>query len=155
MARRSPAVLDGGHRQMRPTFRGMSTLAKVLFAKIAVTILLWAGPLLFLPLSFLERRCRVPDLRPVANFIRLLGMAYVALLVGYAFGYVAERQGHYPDGVVWAGIVSNGGAFLVLLLNRRHWMAWDPWGRILMWASVVATSTITVGLIVFGPLGHA
>ena len=45
-------------------------------------------------------------------FLRLLGMAYLALAVGYAFGLRDSLGGKYPIGTVWVGIVGNGGALL-------------------------------------------
>ena len=60
-------------------------------------------------------------------FLRLLGMAYTALIVGYAFGLRDARSGRYPAGVVWVGIVSNGGAFVMLAVAALLGV-WSGWG---------------------------
>ncbi|HEX2643812.1 MAG TPA: hypothetical protein VHU81_12535 [Thermoanaerobaculia bacterium] len=129
----------------------MRYLSSVLILKIGITIVLWFVPLLFFPVSCLERM-GFPTF-PSAIFLRLLGMAYGALLVGYIFGWAATRRGEYPDSTVWAGIVSNGGAFLLLAIGASQG-AWADWGapaRGLMWTSLAATGLISTGLISFGP----
>lgn len=83
-------------------------------------------------------------------------MAYGALLVDYVFGLIATRRGRYPRGTVWTGIVSNGGAFLILSIGALQgvWAAWGPLARMGMWASLAATGLISAGLIAFGPFGR-
>lgn len=131
----------------------MRSLATVLILKIGVTVVLWFVPLLFVPVPVLV--CLGFPSFPAPIFLRLLGMAYGALLVGYGFGLAAARQGRYPRSTVWAGIVSNGGAFLLLSIGAFQG-AWDAWGlpaRIAMWASLAATGLVSAGLIAFGPFG--
>jgi hypothetical protein len=132
----------------------MRHLSKVLFLKIGITIVFWFGPLLLCPLPLLER-LGFPTC-PSAIFLRLLGMAYGALTVSYVFGLVAARQGRYPGSTVWTGIVSNGGAFLLLCVGafQGTWAAWESLAPLMMWASLAATGLITAGLIVFGPGGR-
>lgn len=129
----------------------MQNLARVLGIKIGVTVVLWFIPLLFLP-SDLLRTMGFPDLGPPI-FIRLLGMAYGALLVGYVFGLLATRHGNYPRSTVWSGIVSNGGAALLLSIGAFQgvWATWGFWARLIMWLSLAATGLISAGLIAFGP----
>ena len=129
----------------------MRSLSRVLISKIGITIVLWFVPLLFFPVTFLERM-GLPAF-PSAIFLRLLGMAYGALLVGYIFGLAAARRGEYPHSTVWAGIVSNGGAFLLLAIgaSQGDWADWGAPARILMWTSLAATGLIATGLIAFGP----
>lgn len=128
----------------------MSNLAKVFLAKIILTIGAWVIPPLFLPTCLLS--CLgfvVPE--PII-FLRLLGMAYAALVVGYCFGYQQARKGERPLGVIWVGIVSNGGACLLLVFYaiRGTWSAWGPFAQFVMWVSMVGTGAITTGLVVFG-----
>jgi hypothetical protein len=87
-------------------------------------------------------------------FVRLLGMAYGSLLVGYCFGFVDCRHGIYPRNTVWVGMVSNGGAFLLLLIGaiESTWSEWGWMARIIMWISLAVTASICTGLTVFGPL---
>lgn len=81
--------------------------------------------------------------------VRLLGMAYSALLVGYIRGLRCVRQGRYPIDTVLTGIASNGGACLVLIATAvaGSWSTWGGPARWLMWASLVATAAITAGLL--------
>ena len=133
----------------------MNNLSRVLDVKIVITFFFWLFPLLFFPISWLEETIGFPDLGPPI-FIRLLGMAYGALLVGYVFGRIATHRGRYPRAIVWAGIVSNGGAFLLLSAGAfQH--DWDNWKKLaagFMWFSLVATGLISAGLIAFGPCGR-
>lgn len=133
----------------------MRNLARVLILKIGVTVALWFVPLLLIPVPVLVR-LGFPAF-PAPLFLRLLGMAYGALLVGYGFGLAAARRGTYPRSTVWTGIVSNGGAFLLLSIGASQgvWDAWGPPARIAMWASLAATGLVSAGLIAFGPFGAA
>ena len=81
--------------------------------KMILTVFLWIVPLLFFRISFLEAQFHV-SLQSIAVLIKVLGAGYVALFVNHGFGYAAKRNNAYPRGVVWTGIVSNGGAFLLL-----------------------------------------
>jgi hypothetical protein len=132
----------------------MRYLSGILFFKIGVTTILWFGPLLFFPAPLLEK-IGFPTC-PSTIFLKLLGMAYGALLVGYVFGLVDTLHGRYPRSTVWAGIVSNGGAFLLLSMGAFQgvWAAWGEPARIVMWASLAATGLISTGLIAFGPFGR-
>ena len=134
----------------------MKNLSRVLILKIGITTVFWFIPLLFVPIHFLNRPIGFPDLGPPI-FIRLLGMAYGSLLVGYVFGLIATLDGKYPRGTVWAGIVSNGGAFLLLAIGAFEgvWDTWKCWAPGFMWASLIATGLISAGLIAFGPMRTA
>jgi hypothetical protein len=83
-------------------------------------------------------------------FIRLLGMAWTALLVGYAIGLRRARRGQFPATAVGAGIVSNGGAFLLLLGYRQSWASWGLIPQFALGVSALALAAITLGLVVFG-----
>jgi len=133
----------------------MNNLSKIITAKIVITILFWCAPLLLATDGVL---CwlRIPFPREMLVFLRLLGWAYVALIVGYVFGLRATQRGKYPKGTVWMGIVSNGGAFVMLLIAAIQgiWSTWKWVAQAGMWLSLAATSVITVGLILFGPCGN-
>jgi len=92
----------------------MSVLALILIAKMSVTLLAVVIPFLFFPKPTLDRT--VGFGAPDGVFYRLYGVAVLALLVAYGVGYVQVQEGIYPEGVVWMGLVSNGGATLVLIL---------------------------------------
>lgn len=49
------------------------------------------------------------------RYLRLYAMAVTALLVGYASGFSWWRETAFPHGVAWMGLVSNGGAAVILL----------------------------------------
>ena len=128
----------------------MIGLARVFLAKIVLTFLLWCIPLLLFPASVLTS-LGFPVPEPQV-FLRLLGTAYVALVVGYAFALRAISRDEYPASAVWVGIVSNGGAFLILIV-AAYFGAWASWGalaRLFMWASLAATGAVTAALILFG-----
>ncbi len=129
----------------------MNGLSKVLVFKIVFTLTASCIPLLLLPANLLQwLGFTIPE--PLV-FIRLLGMAYVALIVGYSFGLKASLQGNYPASIVWMGIVSNGGAFVLLAhaAIQNTWGSWGLFAQVLMWISLFCVACITIGLIAFGP----
>ncbi|HWK89443.1 MAG TPA: hypothetical protein VNP72_05585 [Longimicrobium sp.] len=85
-------------------------------------------------------------------FLRLLGMAFLSLAVGYWLGLRETYRGEHPAATVTVGIVSNGGSCLILLFYglRGTWNDWQGPGPVFMWASVVATGLVTAGLIAYG-----
>jgi hypothetical protein len=125
-------------------------LAWVLGIKILFTLLLWALPLLMLKTSWFVR-VGIPEPIPVL-FLRLLGAAYLALVVGYVSGLCRLARGEEVQDIVWVGITSNGTAFLILLLFgiAGTWTDWGVWARIYMWVSVFLTASLTLGLVVSG-----
>ncbi len=129
----------------------MQRLGFVLKAKIALTVVAWCVPLLFFPADLFVR-LGFPSPTPEV-FVRLLGMAYLALVLGYGLGLRQSQRGVYPAQAVWVGILSNGGACTLLVLHAAQG-AWSGWGLLaqaFMWASLVGTGAITAGLVVFGP----
>ncbi len=128
----------------------MSLLAAVLRVKIVLTLLLWCLPLLAFPASWFAWM-GMPEPQPVL-FLRLLGAAFFALVVGYVLGLRELNRGNDVRNVVWVGIVSNGSAFLILLSAGANG-AWEEWGILAwlsMWGSVLGTASITLGLVVAG-----
>ncbi len=88
-------------------------LRAVLIFKISATILLWAAPLLLFPVTLFEALMgQVPE--PI-SYARLLGVAYLALIVNYAGGYLQAKRGVIPWVTIWTGLVSNGGGLLMLI----------------------------------------
>lgn len=131
----------------------MNTLSKVFVFKIFATIVFWCVPLILFPASLLES-LGFPPLSSYM-FVRLLGWAYLALCVGYGFGLRASLKGERDPGPIWVGIVSNGGACLYLLYYgiTGEWSTWGGLVPFLLWSSVAATATITLGLYLFGVRG--
>lgn len=138
-----------------PTKTSLRSLSWVVLVKMAVTAVFWVGMPLFCSMSWLQQ-LGAPNLRSAELFIRLLGMAYAALLTSYTLGYLELRRGRYPAAMVWTGIVSNGWAFLVSLAHHSTWSAWTTpsWlsARLLMSASLVVTGLITASLALLGPV---
>lgn len=100
-------------------------LSILLWIKIVGTLLPVALPLLLLPEERIQQRSGFAASDPA--LYRLYGMAVLALLVGYAGGYVQVLQGEYPIGVVAMGFASNAGACLILLATGRGKRApWEP-----------------------------
>ena len=132
----------------------MSSLSRVLTFKIAATVIAWCVPLILFPASLLES-IGFPR-QDSYLFVRLLGWAYLALCVGYGFALRAALDGRRLMGPIWVGIVSNGGAF-ALLLYYGVAGAWADWGvmvQIIAWGSIVATALITLGLFIYGVRGN-
>lgn len=126
----------------------MRALRVVLAVKLALTVGLWAGPLLLAPVGLFEA-LGFPEPRPVL-FVRLLGVAYAALAVGYARGLAEARCGRVPATVVWVGVASNGGAAAVLALGLGAWTGWGTLAQAYLWTSLVAAAAVTVGLLASG-----
>ncbi len=124
----------------------LALLSVVLPAKIALTALAWAGPLLLLPKRVLAA-VGIPALE-TPPFGRLLGWAFAALLVVYASGLRDCWAGYFPWGTVLAGIVSNGGATLAILSwDRKPAPGWSRTGRGAMLASAAAAGAVCLGLL--------
>lgn len=126
-------------------------LRAVLRFKIGFTVAAWAVPLLLGPCRWFTA-LGFPAPRPMI-FIRLLGAAFVALLVGYVRGLRALDAGRAPVDAVAVGIVSNGLA-AALLLGYGVAGAFADWGvpaRAFMGISAAATALITIGLFAFRP----
>jgi len=94
----------------------MSWLSLLLIIKVVVTSVLVVLPFLFLPKFKLEKAMNITT--PTPTFFRLYGVAILALLVGYSFGIPYAENHNFPWGVVCMGVVSNGGATLLLLLSQ-------------------------------------
>ncbi len=130
----------------------MKALSRILIIKIVLTTLVWCVPLLLFPLDWLQA-LGFPIPEP-ALFLRLLGMAYVALVLAYSFGLRDTLGNQYPQTIVWVGVISNGGACgLLTIAALTH--VWNSWGMIaqtIMWGSLFGTGAITLGLVWFGVL---
>jgi hypothetical protein len=126
----------------------MNPLKLILTIKIIFTAFVWALPLLFIPKQA-ARFLGIPVPQPIL-FAHLLGAAFLALLAGYIFGLLDLNHGKDVSNTVWVGIISNGAAFLILLLFGGQWKRWGTRAVIYMWISTAMTLLITLGLIVFG-----
>lgn len=127
----------------------MPGLKLVLQLKIAVTALLWCLPLLTFS-SSLFVRCGVPAPAPMV-FVRLLGAAYLTLLVAYYSGMRGIDRGVSPLPTLLVGISGNGLAFFILLIYGLGG-AWSDWGRsaqIFCWISTAGALLMTTLLLLF------
>ena len=131
----------------------MRGLKITIIFKIVVTIFLWVIPSLFFP-QRLSNSFGFPPLEPL--FIKLLGAAFAALCLGYILGLREIKNGRYPEISVWVGILSNGGAALILAFYgfSGHWNTWKPFAQNFMWFSLIAVSAVTFGLCYFGAYPH-
>ena len=123
------------------------TLARILKFKIICTILFWCLPLLFFPKAwFLRIGLPIPE--PLV-FTRLLGAAYLALIVTYSLGLIEVQKGGVATQAVWTGIISNSLACAILTYYgfTGEWSIWSVQGQIIMWSSVILTLFITILLI--------
>ncbi|KAL9647009.1 hypothetical protein ABK040_013863 [Willaertia magna] len=127
-------------------------LAIVLSFKILVTTAAWVIPLVFFPEKLLAKLQF--ELKPLM-YGRLLGVAYSSLLVGYGHGlYSVLAENTYPRHIVWMGLVSNGGAFTVLLSEILNKMSSGKKPKVVEVASTIAVGLISLGLLIFGPLSN-
>lgn len=128
----------------------MRSLSAVLLFKVLVTFTFWVIPLLFFPSDWLQ----YIGFESTQNFfvIRLLGLAYLSLTVGYTFAYFEARKGIVLKPVIWVGLVSNGSAaiMLTIFLWIGYFSNTTSLLKIIVSSSVVATGSIAVGLWILG-----
>lgn len=127
----------------------MKALKKLMFRKIAVTGLFWCIPLLAFPVSWFEAM-GMPAPAPLM-FVRLLGVAYFALLVGYYMALKGLEKGENPKAIVYMGIASNGLTGIVLLFFGLSgtWSSWGAAAQWFMWLSALGAMAVTVSLLRF------
>jgi hypothetical protein len=130
--------------------RAMRGLKILLMVKIAVTAIFWCIPLLFFPESVFAA-LGFPAPQPML-FARLLGAAYLALLVGYHAGIRQLAQGLVPTSAIRAGIVANGMAFLVFACAgaRSEWKEWGGGAQVFMWLCTCGALLMTIALFAYG-----
>jgi hypothetical protein len=124
-------------------------LQQVVLAKIVITVLLWSGPLLLFPLSWLAG-LGFPQPEAFLVFYRLLGAAYAALLVAYIYGLFNIMGGGSPGSTVVLGLVSNGLAAMILGIFgfQGAWSAWGFWAWLYMWGSLALTAALALALFI-------
>ncbi len=93
----------------------MTPLGGLFVIKILVTFVWVSAPFLLFRKDLLDRLSGFVG-TPMVLY-RLYGVAILALLAGYASGILSILEGVMPWGIVAMGLVSNGGATLVLLLT--------------------------------------
>ena len=112
----------------------MTALSLLLVFKILITTVLTVVPFLLLS----ERRLApLLGVTGGGTLFRLYGVAILALLVGYSSGFWTIAAGRFPWGVVAMGIVSNGGAALVLFAS-------GAWRRARFLSFFVAVVTVAL-----------
>jgi hypothetical protein len=128
-----------------PTPVDYTRLRQVLAAKIVLTLAAWALPALLLPAQWFPTfGLPEPPLEHLV-FLRLLGAAYVALVVGYVLAWRAPAR--HP-GAILVGIVSNGLAAVVIVSAGASggFATWSVLGSIYIWGSAVVTAALAVAL---------
>ena len=125
----------------------MRGLRGLLTRKIAITGIFWCIPLLVFPSSWFVA-VGIPAPEPLM-FVRLLGAAYLALLVGYYMGLKGLRTGESPRPVVHMGIASNGlaGLLLVYFGATGSWSSWGVGAQVFMWLSALGALVIAISLL--------
>jgi hypothetical protein len=122
----------------------MNPLKIILIIKIIFTDFFWSLPLLFFP-RYAARILGIRLAQPI--FLHLLGGAFFALLSGYILGLRDLHYGKDAHNTVWVGIISNGVAFIILLVFRAEWCGWGSGAMVYMGGSAIMTLLITLGLI--------
>lgn len=127
----------------------MRGLKGLLIRKIVITAVFWCVPLLFFPSSWFVA-LGLPTPEPLL-LVRLLGAAYLALLVGYYFGLQGLKKGESPAAVIHMGITSNGLATLLLVFFSATgtWQHWGMGAQVFMWLSALGALSITTRLLAF------
>ena len=144
--RGSLSVRWAPQRQRRQ--RRMEPIEVVLWIKIVVTVVAWAGPFLFAPSFLLE--ALLPQAPKPILWLRMLGLAWFALVVGYGSGLHQVRKGEFPFGIVYMGILSNGGGgvmLLLALLTGNDAVSGSQVGTPLIVVSVFLLLSIAAGLL--------
>ncbi len=126
--------------------QGLKNLLKV---KIAGTLVFWCIPLLALPSSMFVQ-LGFPPPEPLL-FVRLLGAAYLTLLMGYYFGLRTLAAGTSPLPAIVTGIASNGLAFVILAFfgMTGGWSAWGTGAQVFMWLSTAGALFFVICLLYF------
>jgi hypothetical protein len=121
----------------------------VLGVKVLVTAGLWAGPALLLPREWFPTFGIPEPPEETVVFVRLLGAAYVALLVGYALAWQSPAR---HAAMIVVGAISNGLASMVILAAGVHgaFTTWGILGSVYIWGSALAAAAIAVSLMVTG-----
>lgn len=119
------------------------SLVTVLWVKVCITCALWALPMLLAPSNWLVG-LGFP-LGDSVVFVRLLGVAYLSLAIGYCTA-LRQARSQFPTAIVLVGVVSNVGASIALLANRQEWSGWTSVAPVFMQLSAGATATIGAAL---------
>ncbi|HEX8567879.1 MAG TPA: hypothetical protein VF648_19725 [Pyrinomonadaceae bacterium] len=124
----------------------MSVTKFALLFKITLTFL-WFIPLLLFPREWLIGLGMSAS--SVYEFVRLLGAAFLALLMGYVLGLRDLNKQIYPVNTILVGIASNGLASLILFYFgiTKGFNGWTGFGKWWMWASAFLTLLVTALLI--------
>ncbi len=127
----------------------MKGLRSLLIRKIAITAIFWCVPLLVFPASWFVA-LGIPAPVPLI-FARLLGAAYLALLVGYYIGLKGLEAGESPRAVIYMGIASNGlaGLLLVYFAATGSFSSWGTGAQIFAWVSALGALSIAISLLRF------
>lgn len=129
----------------------MKPLRYIFIVKIVVTLVVWCIPLIMFPKSlFIKFGIPVSE---TLLFFRLLGVAYLALVIGYILGLIEIYRDRKPFQATWLGISSNGLACAVLFYYglTREWATWQIPSQILLWASAFLTCCLTILLFRYRP----
>lgn len=118
-------------------------LKGIFIRKIVITALFLCIPLLLFPAS-LFNSLGIPLTVPTM-FLRLLGVAYLALIVGYYYGIKALERQQNPLFAIDMGIASNGAAFVVIIYFgiTGAWTKWSLAAELYMWALSFGALLIT------------
>ena len=128
-------------------------LRTTLIAKIVITLVFWVSlPLVFpeclLGFLFGETPEPTPLYQALVLNTRLMGVTFLALVTAYAFGLRAIVGNQFPYAIVYVGLVSNGGAALLILVAALTGLLtdWPAFPRIVYFVSLSAVTAIAAAL---------
>ena len=127
----------------------MQKLKRLLINKIGVTAIGLSVPLLLFPRRFFSDFDVSAD---AMLFVRLLGVAYAALCVGYYGGIQLLDDKAALRYVIYMGLVSNGLAGLVFLIYglMGRWSAYAIGLQVYLWLLVAGAFYMTLRLFYLG-----
>jgi len=125
----------------------MRALRSILIRKIVITVLFICIPLIFFSSSLLESFGI--QVGTSLLIFRLLGVAYLALCIGYFGGIKMIDCGRDASSIADMGIASNGLAGFVFVYFGviGSWDSWNQFAKIYMWLLTFGAFYISTNLI--------
>ncbi len=137
------------HAVPLPTPVSYTAIRRTLALKVLITLGAWSLPALLMPPPWFPV-FGIPE-PPLAQlvFVRLLGAAYLSLVVGYTLAWRAPAR--HP-GAILVGIVSNGLAALVIVSVGASggFATWNTLGKIYIWGGAALAAGLAAALVATG-----
>lgn len=125
-------------------------LAALLWILIAVTICCWCVPLLFLSRTLL-RKIHIPVTEPIL-FVRLLGVASLALCIQYVLEVLRVQRGYHPTHVGLVALIHCGMSAAIIWRYALHgqYARWPRITRIYVYTAGAVMTVLALALLFVG-----